>query len=172
MRHRTQRTVWVGRGVLVAGVLLGLLAGVPAGYDPPVLFVVVVALAALLSAFRPEHLVLSLTLAAVVVWWTSQVRTDMPAAILVAAAGLTIAHVTATVLAYGPPTLRVDPRLALLWAARGALVWVAALVVWGVARAYSGHGTPALFWLTGLAAAVVGSVAAGIAMPVQRQVRP
>ena len=91
----------------------------------------------------------------------------MPPVVLVVAAALVVAHVAATVLAYGPPTLAVDPRLALLWAARGGLVWLAALVVWGVARTYSGHGTPTLFWLGGLAAALVGSVAAGIAMPVR-----
>lgn len=164
-----QPSVWVARVTLVVGVLVGLLAGVPEGYDPPAVLLVVVALAAVLAAFRPEHLVLTLTLGVLVVWWTLQVHAAMPVAVLVAAAGLTLAHVMATVLAYGPPSLPVDQRVALLWATRGALVWLASLVVWTVARVYAGHATPALFWLTGLAAAVAGSVAAGVAIPVRAE---
>jgi hypothetical protein len=38
-------------------------------------------------------------------------------------------------------------------------------VVWTVARAYSGHSTPASFWLTGLAAAIGASVVAGMSLP-------
>ena len=36
-----------------------------------------------------------------------------------------------------------------------------------VARAYSGHDTPALFWLAGLTAGVVGAVVAGAAAPLR-----
>jgi hypothetical protein len=168
----TQTSVWVGRAVVVASLMLALLAGAPGGYDPSVFVVVVVALAATVSAFRPDHLVVSLTMALVVIWWARHLDTGMPAVVLLVAAALTAAHVAATVLAYGPPTLAVDSRLALLWAARGAVVWVAALVVWGVARTYTGHGTPTLFWLGGLAAALVGSVAAGMAMPVRGDATP
>ena len=52
--------------------------------------------------------------------------------------------------------------LALLWAMRAVMTWTAALAVWAVARAYSGHGSPTLFWLAGLAAALVGAVVVGI----------
>jgi hypothetical protein len=93
----------------------------------------------------------------------------MPPAVLVAAGALAAAHIAATVLAYGPPTLAVDPALALLWFGRGALVWLSALVVWVVDRTYTGHGTPMLFWLAGLGAALVGSVVAGVAIPVRGQ---
>jgi ABC-type dipeptide/oligopeptide/nickel transport system permease subunit len=162
-----QPSVWVGRAVVLVSLLLALLAGVPAGYHPHLFVVVVIGLAALVSAFRPDHLVVSLTMAFLVVWWARDLHGEMPAVVLVVAGALVVAHVAATVLAYGPPTLPVDPRLALLWTARGALVWLTALLVWGVARTYSGHGTPTLFWLGGLGAALVGSVAAGIAMPVR-----
>jgi hypothetical protein len=163
----TQPSVWVGRAVVFASLLLALLAGVPAGYHPQPFVIGVVGVAALASAFRPDHLIVSLTMALLVVWWARDLHSQMPAVVLVVAAALVVAHVAATVLAYGPPTLPVDPRLAMLWSARGSLVWLAALLVWGVARTYSGHGTPTLFWLGGLAAALVGSVAAGIAMPVR-----
>jgi hypothetical protein len=164
-------SVWAGRAVLFGGVLLSLFAGAPSGYGPPVPLAVLVGAAALLAAFRPEHLVLSVTLGVIVLWWTLQLHTEIPVAALVAAAGLTLAHVTATVLAYGPPTLPVDPQLALLWGARGASVWLAALVVWVVARTYAGHATPELFWLAGLGAALVGSVAVGVVFPLRGQVR-
>ena len=67
------------------------------------------------------------------------------------------------------PASRSTSELALLWATRGALVWLASLVVWTVARVYAGHATPALFWLAGLAAALAGSVAAGVAIPVRAE---
>jgi hypothetical protein len=164
-----QPGVWVLRAVLVAGTVLALLAGIPEDYVPPALLVVLVVAAALLSAFRPEHLSLSITMGLVVVWWGLQLRGDMPVAVLVAAAGLTAAHVAAVMLGYGPPSLPVDPQLALLWAGRSVLTWLASLVVWGVARTYTGHGTPTLFWLSGLAAALVGAVAAGAAVPIRGQ---
>jgi hypothetical protein len=159
-----QPSVWVGRGALVLGLLVSLLAGAPSGYGPPVFLVVVVGLAALLAALYPEGLALPLAMVVVVAWWTFQLHGEMPAAVLVVAAGLTVAHVAAVVLAYGPASLVVDPALALLWCSRAALAWLAALLVWGVARVYAGHATPSLFWLSGLAAAVVGSVVAGWAI--------
>jgi hypothetical protein len=166
------RGVWALRGVVVVGLLVALLGGIPEGYQPRAWFAVVVAACAVLSAFRPEHLALPLTLFLVLAWWALTLHAGMPVAVLVAAAGLTAAHVAATLLAYGPPSLPVDPRLALLWSARGVLVWAAALLVWGVARTYSGHGTPALFWLAGLAAALVASVVAGLTVPVRGRAAP
>jgi hypothetical protein len=167
MRAGAVPSVWVLRGILVAAVVLALLAGVPDGYTPPAILLVLVVAGAVLAAFRPEHLSLSITLGLIVAWWALQLRTEMPVAVLVAAAGLAVAHVTATLLAYGPPSLRVDPVLALLWAIRGATTWTAALAVWVVARAYTGHGSPALFWLAGLSAALVGAVVAGLTAPLR-----
>ena len=160
-----QPGVWALRAVMVVGVAVALLAGARQGYTPPVALCVVVVLGALLSAFRPEHLTLSIVIGLVVFWWALQLRSEMPGVVLVVAAALMAAHVAATLLAYGPPSLPVDPELAVLWAVRGVLAWAAALVVWVVARAYTGHGTPSLFWLTGLAAAVVAAVVAGSAVP-------
>jgi hypothetical protein len=153
--------------VTAVSVLVALLAGVGVGDTPPPVVVVVVVLGALASAFRPEHLSLSITLGLVVVWWALELHGSMPAVVLVVAAGLLLAHVGATLLSYGPPSLPLDRGLTLLWVARAGLAWLAALAVWVVARVYSGHGTPALFWLAGLAAGVVGAVVAGAAAPLR-----
>jgi hypothetical protein len=164
-----QPGVWVLRAVTTASVLVALLAGVGAGDTPPPVLVVVVVLGALLSAFRPEHLSLSITLGLVVVWWALELHGSMPAVVLVVAAALLLAHVAATLLSYGPPSLPVNRALTLVWVARAGLAWLAALAVWVVARAYSGHGTPTLFWLAGLAAGIVGAVVAGAAAPLRGQ---
>jgi hypothetical protein len=165
MRRGAMPGVWVLRGILVAGLMLALVAGIPEDYTPPVALVVLVAAASVLSAFRPEHLIVSITMGIVIVWWALQLHAEMPVAVLVVAAGLIVAHVAATLLAYGPTSLPVDSALAVLWSMRAAMTWTAGLAVWAVARAYSGHGSPATFWLTGLAAAFVGAVVAAVATP-------
>jgi hypothetical protein len=158
--------VWVLRVVLVTGLLGALLAGVPEDYAPPGVLVVVVAALSVASAFRPEHLVVSVTMGVVIVWWGLQLDTEMPVAVLVVAACLIAGHVAATLLGYGPTSLPADPALAVLWSMRAAMTWTAALAVWVVARAYEGHGSPATFWLTGLAAALVGAVVAAVVAPI------
>jgi hypothetical protein len=158
---------WALRAVLVAGVLLALLAGVPSGLTPSVVVVVVVTLGALLTAVRPEGLSGVLTLGIVVVFWTLQLRHEVPGAVLVAAAGLVTAHVAATVLAYGPPWMPVAREVLTVWAVRGVLIWLAAPVVWFVARVYADRATPTTFWLAGLAAALVAAVVAAVVVPTQ-----
>ncbi len=164
-----QRSVWALRATLAVGLIAALLAGVGAGDTPPPVVVVVVVLGAVLSAFRPERLSLPITMGLVLVWWALELHGHVPALVLVVAACLLASHVAAVLLAYGPPTLPLDPGLGLLWLARGSLAWLAALVVWVVARAYTGHGTPTLFWLSGLAAAVLGAVVAGATTPLRGQ---
>jgi hypothetical protein len=163
--------VWLLRGVVVAGLVVAQLAGVPEGYSPPVVLVLPVVAVAALAAFRPDHLVLSVVLGVVVAWWALELRSEMPVGVLVAAAGLVGAHAAATLLGYGPPTLRVDPQLALLWTARAAVTWTAGLAVWAVARAYTGHGSPQVFWLTGLAAALLGAVVVAVTAPLRAEAR-
>ena len=167
LKEGTMPSVWVLRGVLAAATLLALLAGIPEDYTPPTFVVVVVAVGATVSMFRPEHLGLSITSGIVILWWALELRSDMPVAVLVVAAGLIIAHVAATLLAYGPPSLAVDPALVVLWGMRAAMTWTAALAVWVVARAYSGHGSPELFWLAGLAAAGAGAVVGAVVAPLR-----
>ncbi|HEY3530252.1 MAG TPA: hypothetical protein VGK78_13990 [Nocardioides sp.] len=171
MIRGAQRSVWVLRLVMVLGPAVALLAGEGAGYTPPTVLIVVVLLGALLAALRPEHLSVTVIMGLVVFWWALQLRSEMPGVVLVVAAGLMATHVAATLLSYGPPSLPLDPQLGLLWVARGALAWLAALVVWVVARVYTGHGTPSLFWLAGLAAVVVAAVVAGSTAPLHGEGR-
>jgi hypothetical protein len=167
MRRGAMPWVWLLRLVLVSGLLLALLAGVPEDHTPPVTIVVIVALLGVLSALRPEHLAVSLAMGVVIVWWALQLRSEMPVAVLFVAAGLVVTHVAATLLGYGPPSLEVDPALVLLWTMRGAMTWTAGLLVWAVARAYTGHGSPETYWLTGLGAALVAAVVAAVATPIR-----
>jgi hypothetical protein len=161
------RSVWVLRAVVVVGLMVALLAGVPEGLVPSAAVVVVVLLGALVSAFRPEHLVLSVTLGIVLVWWALQVHADVPVGCLVAAAAITAVHVAAVLLGYGPPRMPVGSDLVALWVVRGSLVWLAAPAIWVVARAYRDHDTPTAYWLVGLATALVGAVVAAVVVPIQ-----
>ncbi len=65
--------------------------------------------------------------------------------------------------------MEVGADLLVLWVPRAAAVWLAALVVWLTARAYTGHATPTVFWLAGLSAALVGAVVAAVAVPTRDQ---
>lgn len=164
-RVTTARSVWVTRAVLVVGMLLGLLAGVPWGFTPPVLVVVVVAVGGGAAAWRPEGLAGPLTLGVVVLFWGLQLHHEVPASVLAAAAGVLTAHVAAVLLAYGPSWMPLPRAVVALWVVRGLLVWLVAPVIWLVARAYAGQATPTSFWLGGLAAAGVAAVVAAVTVP-------
>jgi hypothetical protein len=165
MRLSVPPSVWALRVVGVVGVLLALLAGVPEGYTPSVVLVAVVLAGGVLSAFRPDHLAVSVTLGIVVLWWALQVRTEVPLGCVLAAAGLVVAHVAGTLLAYGPPIMPIPGDLVVLWARRGFLVWLAAPLVWLVARVYADHDVPTSYWLAGLATALAGAVVAAVVVP-------
>ena len=157
--------VWVLRLVIVLGSLLSLYAAAPEGFVPSPFVGAVVLVLAGIFAVRPEHFVGSVALSVVLVWWALHVGSSVPVGALVAAGGLLAAHVAAVLLGYGPPHMQVGPDLVVLWVPRAAVVWLAALVVWLTARAYTGHTTPTLFWLAGLAAALVGAVVAAVVVP-------
>jgi hypothetical protein len=157
--------VWALRAVVVAGSLVALYSAAPEGFVPSPFVGALVAVVSGAFALRPEQFVGSVALALVLVWWALVVGTALPDGSLVAAAALLAAHLAAVLLGYGPPQMSVGRDLVLLWVPRGAAVWLAALVVWLTARAYTGHATPTLFWLAGLAAALVGAVVAAVVVP-------
>ena len=157
--------VWVLRLVIVLGSVLSLYAAAPEGFVPSPFVGAVVLVLAGIFAVRPEHFVGSVALSVVLVWWALHVGSSVPAGALVAAGGLLAAHVAAVLLGYGPARMEVGADLVMLWVPRAAAVWLAALVVWLTARAYTGHATPTLFWLAGLAAALVGAVVAAVVIP-------
>jgi hypothetical protein len=161
-------SVWVARTVAALAPLVALFGGTADGLVPSPAIVVVVGLGGVLGAFRPDHLAVSVGLGVVLAWWATQLHHEMPAGCLVAAAGLTAAHVAGTLLGYGPPWMPIAPSLARVWVVRAVLVWLAAPVVWLVARAYADRDTPTSFWLAGLAAALVGAVVAAVAVTAPR----
>ena len=162
MRLTVDPSVWVVRAVVVLGLMVGLLGGVPQGYTPSVAVVVVVLFGGLLAAFRPDHLGVSVTMGIVLVWWAVQLHTQVPPTCLLAAAGLVTAHVACTLLTYGPRFMPIPADLVVVWVVRGFLVWLAAPVVWFVAEVYADHATPTTFWLAGLATALAGAVVAAL----------
>jgi hypothetical protein len=162
MRLSVAPSVWVVRVVGILGLLLGLLGGVPEGYTPPGAVVGLVLLVGVLAAFRPDDLAGSLAMGVVVVWWAAQLDTQVPAGCMLAAAGLVTAHVAGTMLTYGPSFMAIPADLVTLWVVRGFLAWLAAPVVWLVARVYAEHTVPTSFWLAGLATALAGAVLAAL----------
>lgn len=158
-------TTWVLRVLVALGPVAALLAGVPQGYTPSTFVVVVVAIGGVLFALAPEHFVGAVVMGFVVLWWAADIGGAVPVSSLVAAAALLTSHVSATLLGLGPSRVVLDRSVVASWARRGLLVWPAALVVWLVADAFSGRPTPTTFWLAGLAAALVGAVAAGLVLP-------
>jgi hypothetical protein len=160
-----RRSVWVLRGVAALGPMVALWAAAPEGHVPQAWVVAVVALLSVGYAVRPEHFVGSTVLVVVLVWWTINVRAEMPTGALVAAAAVLAAHVAGVLLGYGPSQMAVDPELVVIWVVRSVLVWLAAPAVWFAARVYNGQATPTSFWLAGLATALVGAVVAAVVVP-------
>jgi hypothetical protein len=163
--RRIPRSVWCLRGTAALGLLASVWAAAPEGIVPSPFVVVVVAALGVGYAFRPEHFVGSVALGVVLVWWALHVGSSMPVGALVASAAVLASHVAGVLLGYGPPRMAVGLDLVAAWVVRGALVWLAAPVVWLAARAYSGQASPTSFWLAGLAVALVGAVVSAVVVP-------
>ncbi len=162
-------SVWALRAVVALGPLVALLAAVPQGQVPSLWLVGLVAVGSVGFAFVPEYALGTLVMLVVLLWWARSLGTTVPATAMLAAAALLASHVAAMLLGYGPPTMGVRRDLVLLWALRAAAVWVAAPVIWFVAGVYDGHASPTLFWLAGLATALVGAVVAAVVVPTQNE---
>jgi hypothetical protein len=80
--------------------------------------------------------------------------------VLVAAAGMILAHLSAQVAAQGPARMRVDGVQVRRWAARGMLLWMAAAVVWGLTVAVEDLPQRRLAYALGLTVLTVIAVAA------------
>ena len=165
MIRRVPRVVWVLRCIAALGPLVALWAAAPEGLVPAPFVVVVVVLAGVAYAFRPEHFIGPIVLAVVLLWWALHVGPSMPVGAMVAAAAIIASHVAGVLLGYGPPRTPVGPDLVRPWVVRGASVWLAAPVVWIAARAYGGQASPTSFWLAGLAVALVGAVVGAVVVP-------
>lgn len=97
----------------------------------------------------PDHAVGILPLVVVGGWWAAHGSLDWR--VPVVAALLLGAHLAATVAAYGPATLAVDPHLAGLWLRRGLLALVPVPLTWLSVRTLDpGLAPPGTWVATGL----------------------
>jgi hypothetical protein len=145
--------------VLPCAALAPALPQVPHG-----LVVAGVVLSAASWAWFPDHPIGVAPLALVAGWWAVHGVVDWR--LLVVGVLLTTAHVVATVVSYGPPTLAIDSRLARLWLARGGLSLVPLLVTWLAVRGLDPRLAPSWLWL------LAGATAVALLVVTARVVRP
>ena len=145
--------------VLPCAALAVALPQVPHG-----LVVAGVVLSAAAWAWLPDHAVGVVPLALVAGWWAVHDVVDWR--LLVVAVLLVVAHVVATLVSYGPPTLAIDPRLARLWLVRGVLALVPLPVTWLAVRALDPALAPSWLWL------LTGVTAVGLLLLTARLTRP
>ena len=162
MIRRWSRGQWLLRATVVAGPVIALLATIPAGNGPPWWLVLLVAGIAAAFAVYPDSSAGTGAYVLVVVWWGLGLRDGLHPAALLAATGLLASHLAATVAAYGPSTVLLDPAALRRWAARGLLVLPAAVLAWVVAEAAQDQPEPPGLWAAGLAGLLVTIVAANL----------
>lgn len=143
--------VVVLRGLLFALPCAAMALALPEVPNGLVLLLVVVAAA--LWARSPDHVAGAVALVLVVGWWGLRAVVDWR--LLVVGVLLVVAHVTATVLAHGPGTLPVDPRLARLWVGRGVLALVPMPVTYVAVRGLDPQLAPPWVWIVA-GVAIVG----------------
>jgi hypothetical protein len=96
-------------------------------------------------ARTPDHAVGVVPLVLVGGWWAAHDVLDWR--VPVVAVLLVGAHLAATVAAYGPMTLALDPRLGRLWLVRGMLALVPVPVAWIAVRGLDPAWAPPGTWL-------------------------
>ena len=95
-------------------------------------------------ATSPDHPAGAVSLVLVAGWWA--VHDVLDWRVPVVAVLLLAAHVVATVLAYGPATLALDPHLARLWLGRGLLALVPVPVTYAAVRGLDPDLAPGWTW--------------------------
>lgn len=121
----------LGAIAVVAGAGSSIVAGVSGGGLPPLVLLIVGALA-VLSAVRPDTHT-ALVLVAVVVWqWVVVVDDPTGPAVLAVALALLMFHSTIALMAPAPVTARLDPDILRCWLRRIALVAAATATTWGL----------------------------------------
>jgi hypothetical protein len=141
-------------GVLVGTVVvLVAIASAGAGFRP--LLYLFALLVALLVAVIPEShagVALLLTLG---LYWVVLAPQHLGVWLLVATAGLGLAHLCTTLAAYGPAGHHLDAVLLMTWARRAGVALVATLAVWLLTRALGFLDLPASRFALGAALLVL-----------------
>ena len=112
---------------------------------PHVAVVFLVVVSAAWWATAPDHPAGAVALVLVVAWWSVHDVLDWRVPLV--AVLLLAAHVVATLSAYGPATLAVDPRLARLWLGRALLALVPMPVAYVAVRGLDPDLAPSWVWL-------------------------
>jgi hypothetical protein len=119
------------RAMVVLGGATTLVAAQAAGARPAQWLQAVLIGCALLTAVRPESIGGLALLAGGAYLWVLTPESLSPM-VLVAAAGMVLAHVSALVAAQGPARMRLDGAQVRRWAVRALVLWLAAATVWGL----------------------------------------
>lgn len=154
------RGQWCVRAVAALGPWLAVLATIPAGATPRWWLVLLVACLGVGFAAFPDSAVGTGALLVVLLWWAGGPSDGLHPMALLAAAALLASHVAGTIAAYAPALAPPDPAAVRRWAVRGVVVFPAAALAWGMARAASDRVEPPGLWAVGLAGLLVAIVAA------------
>jgi hypothetical protein len=156
------------RAVVLVAPVLALLAIRP-GDRPHGWFVVLTLVLAIGFAAMPESALGTACLGLVVLWWALAAADGVPASAIPAALLLLAAHVAAVLLSYGPSGLPIGTQLLGRWVRRGALVGVAAPLVWLVGVVVDDQPEPPGIWVAGLGSAIVVCVVAATAVTMRQE---
>jgi hypothetical protein len=159
------------RALVLLGPVVAVLAAGPAGHAPPWWLVGVVLALAGASAWVPDSPFGVAPFLVVLGWWAAALGDASSAWVVVAAAGLVVAHVAGAVASYGPATMPVDAATARLWAGRGLLVLLTAPVAWAVTRLLRDQPEQPGIWVLGVAVACAATVAATVALGTREEER-
>ena len=119
------------RAMVVLGGTTMLVAAQAAGARPAQWQQVVLIGLAVLTAVRPESIAGVALLAGGAYLWHLTPESLSPMVLLVAA-GMVLAHVSALVAAQGPARMRLDGAQVRRWTVRALVLWLAAASVWGL----------------------------------------
>ena len=143
---------------VVVGAMTAVVAAQAAGARPNAWEQVLVLALAVLTALRPESVAGVGLLCAAAYTWSLAPETLSPL-VLLAAAGMVLAHVSALVAAQGPARMRVDPDQVRTWGRRALLLLTAALVVWVLGAAMADLPQRRLVYALGLTTLIALAVA-------------
>jgi hypothetical protein len=157
------------RALVLLGPVVALLATGPAGHWPPWWIVLgVVAMSAGFAA-RPDSPLGAAVSLAVLVWWTISLSDTVQPEVMLAAAGLVVAHLAALVASYGPNALPVTAATLRRWALRGVLVLATVPATWGAAVLLRGEPEQPGIWIVGVISTLAVTVAATVALGDRRE---